>query len=334
MAATYQTYLTLRILHDYYNQGYGRDFHIVPLPQTKRILERHRILFRETENGFNLLSLMENSTTPLVDLGSNQKLSFALVLKNPVFMNYTSLDTKTSFSQIYHLDNLNLNALEMTEDGWSLAIPKTRQFNYTKTIAATKVELEILDPFNWQILDEEIDKNDQQFSHLVDIANRPEGKYTFTPTTDNVEQSPELYYLSEDLPQLRPFAVLDFFSSELSHVSPKAYTLQFNAKKSQWKYQVSLGKDYTGSTISVNDTRDTPEITFKNTGGNDLSRGKVLTFASFKASNNNEAAEIAYDETPISDFDLVIEKNGDRTEIKGLPNPSVHIPKTEMHINI
>jgi len=334
MSLFYQYFFKLRLLHNYYTAGYAKDFKIVPLPQTEKILKRHKLILKMRENGFDIGSLMEDSSTPFIDLGTDQKLSFALVLLNRSFHNFTALDTLDSFTQGYHLDNLDLDAEEMTEDGWNLVELRNSSFNYSKTVSADKVELAITDPFGAEMYNDEIDGIGDQFNHLIEIGNRPAGLYTITPTIDDVEQAEEAYYLGRDLKKLRPFAVIDFYSSELDYENVKTYTIQFEAKTSQWKYMLNLGKDYTGSTITIEDTRDIPEIIFKSTGGNDLSEGNVLTFSSFDADDDTQEVEIAFNQTPIADFDLVIEKNGDQTEIQGLPNPSIHHTKTEMHINI
>jgi len=203
-----------------------------------------------------------------------------------------------------------------------------------RTAEADKVRLAITDPFGDEMFNDEIDKADNQFSHFIQIGDRSEGVYTVTPEVDDVAQEAIAYYMAKDLIQLRPFAIIDFYSSELDYENVKNYTLQFEAKTNQWTYLLNLGKDYTGSTISIEDTRDTPEITFKSTGEEDLTEGSILTFSSFEVDDDSVEAAIAYHQTPIADFDLVIEKNGDRTEIQGLPNPSIHHTKTEMHINI
>lgn len=334
MSLFYKYFLGLRILHDYYSEGYSEDFKIVPLPQTRELMRRHRLILKESPKGFNMVSLMEDETTPFIDLGDDKKLSFALILLNKAFYNFTALDERDNFRQAHQLSNLNLNGREMTENGWSLAELKNTSFNYAITSQADTIDLTVTGPFGEEVFQGEMDKNGTRFSYLMELGNRSEGLYTFSTEVDEVAQPDELFYLAQDLVKLRPFAIIDLYSSELSYARANRYSIQFEAKKAQWKYLLNLGKDYTGSTISIQDTRDTPEITFKSTGRNDLSSGSLLTFESFKADNEAEAAEIGYSDKPIPDFDLIIEKNGNRIEVSGLPNPSIQDTKTEMHINI
>ncbi len=334
MPRFYQFFFKFRILHNYYTLGYGKDFKMVPLPQTEALLKRYKLIFKERENGFDIGSLMSDASTPFIDLGEDEILSFALVLTNHAFHNFTALDTLDNARQAYHLDNLNLDTEELTEDGWDLVEPQNSIFAYSQVVEADKVELAITDPFGDEIFNDEIDKGDNEFHHLVQIGKHKEGQYTLTPEVDDVAQEAISYYLAKNLKQLRPFALIDFYSSELDYENIKNYTLQFEAKTAQWTYMLNLGKDYTGSTISIEDTRDSPEITFKSTGAADLTAGSILTFESFDVDDNSVEAEIAYSQTPIADFDLVITKNGDQTEIQGLPNPSIQHTKTEMHINI
>lgn len=334
MSLFYQHLFKLRIMHDFYNLGYGSDFKIVPLPQTEAIMRRHRLIMKEAENGFDIASLMQNESTPLADLGEDTKLSFALILSNKSFHNFTALDALDSSSQAYHIHNLDLDALELTQNGWNQVEMANSSLFYTQTAEADTVDLTITDPFDTEILNEEMEQAGTQFSHLFQLGNRAEGLYTFSHSIDEVAQADERYYLAQDLKHLRPFAIVDFYSSELDYENTKTYTLQFEAKRSQWTYLLSLSKDYSGYTIGIEDTRDNPEASFKSTGDNALTEGSVLTFSSFKASDDSQELEIPFDETSIPDFDLILEKNGDRTELQGLPNPSIHHTKTEMHINI
>lgn len=333
----YKSFYKLRIYHTYYTKGYAKNFTIRPTEETRQLLKRFRMLFREVENGFDVLSPMVSGVTPLIDLGVDKKMSFALYSISPSFLNITELDSKTNYNEIYYIDNLSLgNATELTTNNWTFVKSKPALFNYGIESSASEIQLLITDPFNDTMYNDDMDKNEKQFSYLVDIGNRSPGKYSFKPTIDGMAQATESFYVSDDLMKDRPLMVLDFFSSELSYASTKTYTLQFEAKKTQWKYVVTLNKDYTGNTISIRDTKDTPTVAFKKVDGTTLTKGSTLAFESVKVANANSAEKIPFSEAPVSDFDLIIKKddNGDETEIKYLPNPSIQSPKQEMYLSI
>jgi hypothetical protein len=160
--------------------------------------------------------------------------------------------------------------------------------------------------------------------------------YSFETTLDGVVQTSVEYYLSDDLNRKRPFAALDFFSSELSIEHPAFYTLKFNPSKAQWRYLVTLSKDYTGNTLSIKDTKDVPTVAFKLTKNEVLTKGSTVSFESVNVADQEQVMKIPYSESPLTDFDLIIQRidNGDEIEIKKLPNPSALNLNQEIHITI
>jgi hypothetical protein len=333
MAGNYQVLFRLRITHSFYTSGYANDFSLVPLPQTQKLSKQYKLLFREVENGMDVLSLMKGGNTPFLNLGDSNKLSFALMLKNVNLLHYSNLPTRNSSSQIYQLENIPEAGTSITTNEWNLVEPRPVSFNYTKQANANKIRIRITGPFGTTVVGS-LTKTGNQFAMPMDLANRPEGKYTVQTRIDGQNQPPEHFYISEMLWQKRPFAIMDVYSGELRYDQPITYSISMASKKSLWTYKVNLGKDYTGSTITIEDSRETPEVVFKQVGNQNQTAGKVLTFTSYKAAEPNRPSEIAFSEAALNDFKLVISKNGTTTEITGLPNPSINQPKTEMHINI
>lgn len=333
----YKALFQVRIFHGYYTKGYAKDFSIQPCEQTSVMLRRHRMLFREVENGFDVLIPMANETDPLIAIGSDMKMSIALFLKNSSFPAFSDIAAKTSFDQIYFLNNLMLGeTLELPTTNWKLVQTKARSFNYSLESEATDIRLKITDPFGVIVFNDSMKRSGASFSHLVDIGSRVTGKYSFEATIDGVVHMPVDYFLSDDLNQKRPFAVLDFFSSELSLEYSTHYTLTFNPSKAQWKYLVTLGKDYTGNTLFIKDTKDEPTVAFKLTRNEVLTKGSTVSFESVNIADQEKVKEITFSEAPIADFDLIIKRNdnGDEIEIKKLPNPSILNLNQEIHITI
>lgn len=333
MAGNYQVLFRLRITHNYYLKRYANDFSVVPLPQTQKLSKQYKLLFREVENGIDVLSLMKGENTPFLDMGDDNKLSFALMLKNVNLLHYSHLPAKNSSGQIYQLVNNPEAGTSITSNEWNLVEPRPVSFNYIKQSDADEIRVRITGPFGTTVSGR-MTKTGNQFALPMDLADRPEGKYTLQTRIDGQNQNPEYFYISEMLWQKRPFAIMDIFSGELRYDRPITYSIRLAAKKSLWTYRVNLSKDYTGSTITIEDGRETPEVIFKQVGNQNQSAGKILTFRSYRAADPNRPSRIAFSEAAQNDFKLVISKNGTTTEIVGLPNPAIDQPKTEMHINI
>lgn len=333
MSGSYKTICRLRILHNYYNKGFNNDFSFIALPQTQKLAKQYKLLFREVENGIDILSQMIDSDTPARDLADSNKLSFALMLKNTDLLNYTQLPKKSDRSQLYQLENNPAFGNTITVNEWDLATAKPASFAYSTQSEANEVILKATDPYSAAFTTKMI-KSGDVFTTAFDLGTRPEGKYLLQTINNGQVQAEEKIYTSELLWQTRPFAIIDIFSKELDYAGLKTYSIRLGAKKVLWTYRVNLTKNYTDSNIIIEDSREPSEVLFKLIGNTNQSSGKTLTFRPFNINAPAKYSKIRFSETPLNHFNLIIEKNGKKTEIKGLPNPAINQVKTEMHINI
>lgn len=333
MANTYKTLFRIRIGHNYYENGITSDFSIVALPQTQKLAQQYKLLFKPVANGIDVLSLMTGESTPFLDLGDRNKLSFAMMLHNTNLLNITRLPVRQSSRQVYHIENTPEAGTSIGGGKWKLVTPKTTRFTHSRQSGANEISLRCTGPFG-DAQTSDMVKDGNRFISTFDLGNQPEGKYLLEATEDGELKEAEAIYTSEFLWKTRPFALIDIFTNELSYNSEKKYTIKLKAEWVNWTYCVNLGKDYTGSTISIQDQRELSEVFFKLVGNKDQAIGKTLKFQLYKINEPNQTGKIRLNERPISDFNLIIEKNGTKTEIKGLPNPAIDQVKTEMHINI
>lgn len=333
MANTYKQLFSIRVTHNYYETGFTKDFSIIPLPQTQKLARQYKLVFRPVADGIDVLSLMTGDNTPFLDLGDRNKLGFALLLRNTDLLNVTNLPLRRSTGQVYYIENYPEAGLSIVNREWGLVTPKANNFTYALESEANEISLKSTGPFG-AVQTNMMVKNGDRFTSAFDLGNRPEGKYLLEATEDGQKKEAVAIYSSETLRKTKPFALIDIFTNQLSYDSEKKYVLNMLVKKATWVYRVNLGKDYTGSTISIKDERESPEVLFKIAGNTNQENGKTLTFHAYKASSPGKRAQIKFSETPISEFKLLIEKNGTTTEIAGLPNPAINQVRTEMHINI
>ncbi len=333
MASTYKKLFRIRITHNYYESRFTSDFSIVPLPQTQKLARQYKLVFRPVANGIDVLSLMTADNTPFMDLGDGNKLSFAMMLHNTDLLNVTRLPGNPIAKQAYHIENRPEVGTSIVSGEWSLITPKSNSFTYSRESEANEITLKSTGPFGATYTSEMLKQGDR-FTSAFELNNMPEGKYILEATEDGQTKPAEAIYSSEILWKTRPFALIDIFTRQLSYDKLRSYFLRLDVKRVNWLYQVNLTKDYTGSSISIEDQRESPEVFFKLVGNTSQIKGKSLRFRAFQIDKPGHTALIAYSETPISDFKLIIEKNGTTTEIAGLPNPAINQGKTEMHINI
>jgi hypothetical protein len=90
--ATYKTLFLVEFKHDYYPSGYTADFDVVPTPKTATELKGSKLLFKPNKHGFSVLYIEDDITgQPKIDV-STLKMSFRMLLKEPLFINFTDLD--------------------------------------------------------------------------------------------------------------------------------------------------------------------------------------------------------------------------------------------------
>ncbi|GEM_PF-4660941 len=333
MASSYKRLFGIRFRHTYYEESLTRDFSIIPLPQTQKLARQYKLIFRPKENGIDVLSLMREPNVPFIDLGDQNKLGFAIMLKNTDLLNITNLPVRQNNRQVYYMDNTVHKAHKVMKEHWSLVTPRPESFKYVRQSEANEITLKATGPFDSEHTVTML-RQGNEFQSLFELGNRPEGKYVLEATEDGEKKDSEAVYTSELLWQTRPFGLIDIFTNELDYSQSKTYQIRLSAKKSIWTYRVNLGKDYTGSNISIKDERESPEVLFKQVGNTSQIKGKTLTFRSYRINDPNKTLGIRFGQTPIKDFKLIIEKNGKKTEIGGLPNPAINQSSTEMHINI
>lgn len=121
MQTVYRKLFEVEILHDYFLipgavEKYTTDykvsglFKIAPSPETKRLMEDYKMIFRSTASGFVILIKADfvASTSVYVssiDLFNNLSFTFYWTLNDPLFLNYTNQRFLEQGKKIYYFSN-------------------------------------------------------------------------------------------------------------------------------------------------------------------------------------------------------------------------------------
>ena len=136
MESIYQKIFEVKIWHDYflpremevlptsqYSKTYDiEDFiTIEPTEECQSLLNKHRLLFKQTQTGFVVLGEVievenQSKSYSIIPLTGNLKFSFVAQIKDPYFLNYTNLPLENESPTIYYATNLNDNQLRLTID--------------------------------------------------------------------------------------------------------------------------------------------------------------------------------------------------------------------------
>ncbi|RMG17456.1 MAG: hypothetical protein D6730_24045 [Bacteroidetes bacterium] len=85
----YRELFSISVQHTYYQGGLGRDFSIVPTQDCLRLLQGHRLLYRQSPGRLRVLSPLEQGNM-LIGLADQLQLRFSIVLQNPAPLQFTA----------------------------------------------------------------------------------------------------------------------------------------------------------------------------------------------------------------------------------------------------
>lgn len=355
MNLLYTRLYNLSIRHDYYKDGLAKGVSLLPSADTARLLKGGRMLFKTIPKGITVLYRTEDDeTTPFVDLGKDVRLTFELSLANKnQFLNITNLDEsptrKYSSSNILYFKNdpasastdpsapeeLNFELLDFIQGrlftyGFSLSGSPAqvlfRVYNESNTLVSIGKNVDGT-PWNTTLT---LDKlSNDTYNQQIDLRDQPKGRYKITVrnTTDTTTLHEKEVYLDEDMAGKNINGIVDIiYNTAEDHIysDTEEYAIQFNRKRSFWKYLVvnkSNTHDFNADTFSIDDAGSAtgPYVvnTFSVLGSVPSADIKVSGLDTIVFRSN---AEIPFYEIP--KVSLELKKNALTTPVLGdLPNP-------------
>jgi hypothetical protein len=118
MKSSYNTLFRIELLHEYFANRQCRDFEIVPSPETRVMLNRAKIICRNTDNKLLALIQQNDSGDPFFNTSKTkqyrndfggQVFRFYLKINNALFYNYTNLNVDLSGNKCFYFSNLAAN---------------------------------------------------------------------------------------------------------------------------------------------------------------------------------------------------------------------------------
>lgn len=112
----YETLISLRIFHEYYQSEICPDFFVEPTPACLRFLQGHRLIMKTMDHGICIIAPMASPQQRLIPLPETTTFTFQLTLANSAFASFTEFDRHYSPSNsFYHFSNQsNPNGSELT----------------------------------------------------------------------------------------------------------------------------------------------------------------------------------------------------------------------------
>lgn len=320
MNRTYDTILSLTLLHNYYTNGFTPDFVIEPTAATKRWLNNHRWIFRNTAQGFFIgCDNLAMDMLPFILAEETVGLSFVLRLNNDSFMNFTDLPSKLGSKDIYYLYSQPITE-EMAIETIALY---PQLFTYELTAAGDTTDLQVVDPEGNLRIDETIEGSPgQQLSTSINLENYAPGLYRFMVT----DQPDEDIYITNESSGNGIFGLAEItLPADFDPQIDGNYQFQFNARSSVWEYHLLLSKDYNGYNLAIQDTLGTDTFTETEVPLN-YDEGSRSVFAS--------QDPILYQETGKRGLRLAINSVEGNRRYDHLPNPAIRNPESKVYLTI
>ncbi len=251
----YRPLFTIACRHDFYEDGLCLGLTVEPTVECQRLLSRHRLLWKATENG--VLVIGENQRTDLADLAlrvsiaENTRFNFVLKLKNPYFFNITQVNqnfVQPNFAFIFTASetatpaedgtvSIHDGALsnEVITDNLMIVVDKVFQFPIAQSLDMVRVAVE--DEDEQELFALNVQPTDS--SVTIDLQGFAEGIYqlrSFDSTATEISLTRVFSSASRMTSQLFGFVQIPYVSS----LEEPIYTLNFANRQINWQYEIEV----------------------------------------------------------------------------------------------
>ncbi|OOG70737.1 hypothetical protein [Algoriphagus sp. A40] len=356
MNIIYSRLFEVSVLHDYFREGIAKEFKLIPTQETREILKKGRMLWRETPQGILVLYRAEDDlSTPEVAL--NPPVDFCFFFQSTNSPQFFAVTQLSKGPRTYHsgdflaFQNLPANASsdpdlpeKIVLDVWDGARPKTFLTRITLNPVPAKVIFLVKDASGTKIssgldesgqpfpLDRELSPDDKgEFLISLDLKGKPEGNYILTLRNEanTLDLWKKEYFLTQDPEVKSALGVLKIsYRPVPDHLygGRDYYAIDLKRKATKWTYIiVSQNKkvDLGTAQLSILDKGNPPgspytTYNFQQIGAAPNADVKI----------NNAETVIFKSQVPIPFFEnpkLNLElrrKPGNRVLFGHLPNPS------------
>ena len=251
----YQPLFTIACRHDFYKNGVCPDLTVEPTAECQRILSRHRLWCKATENG--ILVISENQRTdmgdlvPRVSIAENTRFTFVLKLENSYFFNITQVNqnfVQANSAFIFTASETATPAEDGTvsihdgalsdgaiPDNLMIVVDKVFQFPIAQSLDIVRVAVE--DEVPQELFALNVQPTDS--SVTIDLQGFAEGIYqlrNFDSTGTEISLTRVFSSASRMTSQLFGLVQIPYVSS----LEEPIYTLNFANRQINWQYEIEV----------------------------------------------------------------------------------------------
>jgi len=260
----------VRVKHDYYSDAVCRDLSFEPTANTRRLIERYRLLLRELPDGISVSALTgADGKSALIALPRDESFVFHLCVRNPAFALFTDLQEFAGKT-----DPVYSNAAPAAADGRTLTLSERKSWNtetFVVPAGTTKIRFTLAgNPLA-------LDGNALKLPQPADFSIVPPagaakvtgydaaGKIV-TISSAAANQTVTVRYRAQSVPDVKMLADVELrYDKSMSELGTDdaAFAIKFKARAARWAYY--LITDQTGDFSIVDSSASGPPLGFSAT---------------------------------------------------------------------
>jgi hypothetical protein len=324
----YSLLCSLLINHAYFSDALCDDLSLVPDAATRQLMDDLHIVFRQTDEGWNLYYDTEYYQPAMLSSFAGQKLSFVLNSSDTCFLNYTLLPSFTNANALY-FTNANKSKSKTTTSSLSLTaaryagskeIVTLYPSTLTCAVSGNQNKVGLTDLFK--------NKINPSFTDTTSVVfNQLNGAYLLTNDRGSTP-----VYASDSAYQSKPLAIVEFYLYMQDNaytlfdegtIAPKNFVISFDSRSAKWRYYVINKTNLKVDNLSIASIDN--KIMFVDDGS--------VIMQNLPASVLISKAVIKMQQYPDRQFNLSLKSNNKSSTFNNIVLPSAESLRTENKTN-
>jgi hypothetical protein len=336
MEYIYESIFNFKYQHKYFDNNSKNIFTILPSHECDEILKGNRIIFKNLENGFILLSRYITNNENLKDMKKyfltsfpkNTKFTFEIYCDDDCLLNYSALPYTKLRQKVFYMTNLDFNLDLSNHLIKDLVIGEKQEIRLVeKSGIISDINIKEIKDAMGNILDikyvvQEIIDDTKQKKYLIDFSNLKPGLYTLKYNS-NIKEN--VYFLGKGLFSKVPFAILEIFcdwdineknsiikidnKKNVQYFNSQIFNMNIDTRQVYWQYKI-VGDVNPDKIRIVDNNKDNAIIFYKVTNDD-----KSILFRSQQP--------VMLNNIPKKNISLETNDEHSTTMIPNLPNPDV-----------
>ena len=242
MNISYQKWLSVKIMHNYFTKGNCPVLALVPFDTTKKIMNNYQLLSKKTDQDLDFYIGMKPSGKKSVadELQGADNLYFQLISTDGYFFNYTNIDSLSEGAGFFFSNGINIqypDRLQHEEFVSAADVLTIRPLTFSIALPAMNTSIEMKNQEGKVVFEKTVDGK-QVPVFAIDLRGEGSGPYQLWLNNRLTES----FFATDEHLDEKSIGVLEInismLTQQLSSGSIPVLTLNFEARSTYWQYGV------------------------------------------------------------------------------------------------